>query len=257
MASSQNWLGAGPNATARSMKGRRRRVRDAAGVARAGRIPKAPSDTPCDEEQGNLTDPDSGLMRKSRSHEFPQCFNAQAAVDAEGSQLVVPDARIARNASERNELVASVDAIPPALPMPETVLADNGYANGSEVAVLQGRGVGVLVATCAEGRRRRPDFRPKPAPRTPPTMRSAWMLAMRKRLEQPETRRHKNAPPIAPCLFGHGAWMYGVELYAAVRHRPSDGEEDGELFAAAGLSPDEAGQAAQAGRVHRHHRRDP
>ena len=43
----------------------------------------------------------------------------------------------------------------------------------------------------------------------------------------------------------------------AVRHRPPDGEEDAELLGAAGLPPDEAGQAAQAGRVHRHRRRDP
>ena len=43
----------------------------------------------------------------------------------------------------------------------------------------------------------------------------------------------------------------------AVRHRPPDGEEDAELFGAAGIPPDEAGQAAEAGRVHRHRRRDP
>ena len=75
------------------------------------------------------------------------------------------------------------------------------------------------------------------------------------------------------CDEGRG--MYGVELYAAVRlavvdegfellrggpsvrHRPPDGEEDAELFGAAGVSADEAGQAAEAGRVHRHRRRDP
>ena len=146
---------------------------------RKGKRPKPPSDTPREEEQGNLTDPDSGLMRKSRSHEFRQRFNAQAAVDAGGSQLVL-GARIAGNASDRNALVASVDAIPPALGMPGAVLADNGYANGADVAALQGRGVEVLVATSAEGRRRRHDFRPEPAPRVPPTMRA--------RLEQPELR---------------------------------------------------------------------
>ena len=43
----------------------------------------------------------------------------------------------------------------------------------------------------------------------------------------------------------------------SVRHRPPDGEEDAELFGAAGIPPDEAGQAAEAGRVHRHRRRDP
>ncbi len=163
----------------------------AARAKRAGRrrgpVPKAPSGTPRDKELSNLTDPDSGLMRRSRSHESRQCYNAQAAVAAEGSQLVL-GARIARNASDRNELVASVDAIPSALQLPETVLADNGYANGEEVAVLQGRGVEVLVATCAEGDRRQHDFRPEPAPRAARTMRSAWMLALRARREQPELR---------------------------------------------------------------------
>ncbi len=43
----------------------------------------------------------------------------------------------------------------------------------------------------------------------------------------------------------------------AVRHRPSHGEEDADLLGATGLPPDEAGPAAQAGRVHRHRRRDP
>ena len=45
--------------------------------------------------------------------------------------------------------MASVGAIPPALRMLETVLADYGYAKGAEVAVLPQRGIEVLVATCA------------------------------------------------------------------------------------------------------------
>ena len=32
-----------------------------------------------------------------------------------------------------------------------------------------------------------------------------------------QSRRRKIAPLMSPCLFGHGAGMYGVELYAAVR----------------------------------------
>ena len=88
-------------------------------------------------------------------------------------------------------------------------------------------------------------------------------------------RRRKNAPAMSPCRFWRGAGdvrrgalcggssggcRRGSEPSrggAAVRHRPSDGEEDAELFGAAGVSPDEAGPAAQAGRVHRHRRRDP
>ncbi|MGH6945009.1 MAG: IS5/IS1182 family transposase, partial [Geminicoccaceae bacterium] len=43
---------------------------------------------------------------------------------------------------------------------PETALADNGYANGAAVERLAENGIEVLVATGAEGRRRRHDFRP-------------------------------------------------------------------------------------------------
>ena len=74
----------------------------------------------------------------------------QAAVDVDGSQLVL-SSRVSVCASDRNELVADVEAIPVALGAADRVLADSGYATGSEVSQLEGRGVEVLVATGAEG----------------------------------------------------------------------------------------------------------
>ena len=52
-------------------------------------------------------------------------------VDAGGSQLIV-GARVSTCASDRNEWVADAAE----LGQPETVLTDNGYANGAEVAAL-------------------------------------------------------------------------------------------------------------------------
>jgi len=101
-------------------------------------------------------------MRKNRRSEFRRSYNAQAVVDAQGSQLVV-GTRVSRCASDRGELVRDVDAMLEVLGMPERVLADNGYATGSEVAELERRGLEVLVAVGAEDRRRVHDFRP-PAP---------------------------------------------------------------------------------------------
>ena len=115
-----------------------------------GKHPKPPAETPAADAQSNLSDPDSRLMR--------QAYNAQAAVDAGGSQLIV-SARIGQCASDRNDLVADIAAIPAVLGRPETVLADNGYANGAEVAALEASGIEVLVSTAAEGRRRTHDFR--------------------------------------------------------------------------------------------------
>ena len=117
-----------------------------------GKHPKPPDETPRASEQSNLSDPDSRLMRKSKRHEYRQAYNAQAVVDAGGSQLIV-GARLTNCASDRNELVADIAAIPAELGRPKTVLADNGYANGDEVAALAESGIEALVSTAAEGRR--------------------------------------------------------------------------------------------------------
>ena len=121
-----------------------------------GKKPKPPDATPGDDEQSNLTDPDSRLMRKNKTSEYRQCYNAQAAVDAEGSMLIL-GTRITQCASDRNELVAT---IPGEVGSPDTVWADNGYACGEEVETLSERGIDALVATGAQGGQRQYDFRP-------------------------------------------------------------------------------------------------
>ena len=138
-----------------------------------GKRPKPPEETPRGDEQSNLSDPDSRLMRKSKRHEFRQAYNAQAVVDAGGSQLIV-GARISTCASDRNELVADIGAIAAGLGRPETVLADNGYANGAQVAALEASGIEALVATAAQ-RRRRHDFRPAGAGTAVKEAKADWL----------------------------------------------------------------------------------
>ena len=50
---------------------------------------KPPRQQPEPTDQVNLTDEDSGLMRASKKSPYIQGYNAQAAVDADGSQLVL------------------------------------------------------------------------------------------------------------------------------------------------------------------------
>ena len=125
-------------------------------------------------------------MRKSKHHEYRQAYNAQAVVDAEGSQLIL-GARISQCASDRNELGANIEAIPAALGRPATALADNGYAHGDEVESLAANGIEVLVATGAEGRSRRHDFRPAPA-EAPKEPKAAWLQAMAEKLASEQGR---------------------------------------------------------------------
>jgi hypothetical protein len=152
-----------------------------------GKHPKAPDDRPRPDEQSNLSDPDSRLMRKSKKHEYRQAYNAQAVVDAGGSQLIL-GARVSQCTSDRNELVADIEAIPTALGRPETALADNGYANGKEVESLAEAGVEALVATAAQGRRRRHDFRPAKAQAPPKEPIADWLKAMAAKLESEDGR---------------------------------------------------------------------
>ena len=154
------------------------------------------------DAQSNLSDPDSRLMRKSKHHEYRQAYNAQAAVDAGGSQLIV-SARISQCASDRNDLVADIEAIPALLGRPETVLADNGYANGAEVAALEADGIEVLVSTSAEGRRRTHDFRPVKALPAAKEPKAEWLKAMAEKLASEEGRAlYKRRRQTVEPVFG-------------------------------------------------------
>lgn len=152
-----------------------------------GRHIKPPEETPGADAQSNLSDPDSRLMRKSKAHEYRQAYNAQAVVDAGGSQLIL-GARITNCASDRNELVADIEAVAAELGRPGTVLADNGYANGDAVAALAQSGIEALVATAAEGRRRRHDFRPTKAETPVKQPKAEWLRDMAKKLESEQGR---------------------------------------------------------------------
>ena len=152
-----------------------------------GKRPKPPDETPRPDEQSNLSDPDSRLMRKSKHHEYRQAYNAQAVVDAGGSQLIL-GARVSNCASDRGELVADIEAIPAELGLPGTILADNGYANGDEVAALAESGIEALVATAAEGRRRRHDFRPAKAETPAKEPKAEWLRVMAAKLASEEGR---------------------------------------------------------------------
>jgi len=159
-----------------------------------GRHIKKPDPTPQDKEQENLTDPDSRLMRHNKRSPYEQAYNAQAAVDAEGSQLVL-STHVSQCASDKNELVPAIEGIPESIGRPDTVLADNGYLNESQVHQLEGDEdepkMEVLVSAHAEAKqlRRKHDFRPQPTEeKAPPVIRSEFVLEMTERMARDESR---------------------------------------------------------------------
>jgi len=170
---------------------------------------KEPDPTPEPEAQDNLTDPDSRIMRRNKRSAYEQAYNAQAVVDADGSQLVL-SARVSQCASDRNELVPDIEAIPETIGCPETVLADNGYLDEDSVRRLEGDGtepkMNVLVSVHAEAKqlRRKHDFRPKPgAEKRCPEIRSEFVLEMKEKMERVESRKkYKLRKQTAEPVFG-------------------------------------------------------
>ena len=76
-------------ASERSEYERKVAAREQRSGRRKGAQIKPPKEEPEATQQINLTDADSALMRKSKRHEYRQAYNAQAVVDAQGSQLVL------------------------------------------------------------------------------------------------------------------------------------------------------------------------
>jgi transposase len=151
--------------------------------ARKGKFIHPPPQEPDADEQINLVDADSRLMRQDKRSGCEQSYNAQAVVDAEGSQLILA-ARISANGNDARELQANVAAMGP-LGRPRAVLADSGYVSEAEVQAVEAQHVDVYVSVGADAgpRRRRHDLRPRPRrKKAPRSFKAPWLLAMRTKL---------------------------------------------------------------------------
>jgi hypothetical protein len=159
---------------------------------RRGHEPKPPvASGPDPKSQSNLTDPDSRIMRKSKNEAFAQAYNAQLAVDADGSQLVL-GAYVSQSSADNNELEPMLEAVSHNLGQkPQAVLADRGYINGPIIEQIQSQGIEAYVALSAEAYERRPyDLRCEEKRRENPRQYTAPVLvAMEQKLRSPEGRR--------------------------------------------------------------------
>jgi hypothetical protein len=170
---------------------------------RKGKRIKPPDERPDPDDQINLSDSESHLMRKNKRSSYEQCYNGQAVVDTEGSQLVLA-ARVTQCPSDRNELSGNLEAIPEQVGKPSAVVADSGYACEDEVEKVQSEEIEVYVSTGAEGKhqRRRHDFRPsKRRSESPKEPKAQWLKAMKEKLETDTgralyARRKQTAEPV-------------------------------------------------------------
>ena len=171
-------------------------------TGRRGRPPKPPDDTPPPERQSNLTDPDSALMRRSDAHEYRQAYNAQAVVRAEGSQLILATNLVATTA-DAPSFAATVLGMADTIGLPQTVLADTGFASAPAVAALQARDVEPLVAIGRTQPHRPYDFRPPPKPKSSRRITEPWRIAMQAKLQTEDGKnRYKRRKQTVEPVFG-------------------------------------------------------
>lgn len=94
-----------------------------------------PSELPRDEAQANFTDPDSRIM-KSSDKAFIQAYNAQAAVDASGHQIIV-GCFVTNQSADAPHLEPMVDQVEETLGKPKEWSSDAGYFSTHNVEVLE------------------------------------------------------------------------------------------------------------------------
>ena len=172
-------------------------------TGRRGRPPKPPADEPPPGRQSNLTDPDSALMRRSDAHEYRQAYNAQAVVCADGSQLILATNLVASPA-DAPSFASTILAMETTIGLPQTVLADTGFASGPAVVELQARGIEPLVAIGRTQPHRPYDFRsPPPKPKPARRITEPWRIAMKAKLETEDAKQlYKRRKQTVEPVFG-------------------------------------------------------
>jgi hypothetical protein len=132
----------------------------AGGVTGSGGESERRAKKPRGDKQINLTDSDSRLMRKSRPESWTQSYNAQAVVDADGSQLVVAS-WVHTSPSDAHQLPRAHRAARENGCKPARILADGGYADAKEFTQLEGEVDLYVAVSAADAGERRYDFRPQ------------------------------------------------------------------------------------------------
>jgi hypothetical protein len=112
-----------------------------------GPAPKPPTPGPHDDDQYNFTDPDSRIMKSSRTG-FEQSYNAQVAVDQ--ASLLIVGQTLSNHPNDQQEAIPTVDAIPAVLGRPPAAALDTGYFGAPNVAALEARGIEPYIATGRE-----------------------------------------------------------------------------------------------------------
>ena len=110
-----------------------------------GKPPAPPQAGPRGDDQVNLTDDESRIMKVAGG--FEQCYNAQAVTDTES--MLILAAQVTQAANDKQQVVpmiARVQANPQGLNQPERLLADSGYFSEGNVQACRDAKITPLIA---------------------------------------------------------------------------------------------------------------
>ncbi|MEI8218105.1 MAG: IS1182 family transposase [Elusimicrobiota bacterium] len=114
-----------------------------------GKDPQPPPSAPPGDMQFNFTDGESRIMKAGNGQHFEQSYNAQAAVDTEGSMLILGK-YVTNHANDKLELKPGVASVDPAVRKVDTASADTGYFSESAVLEVEAGGEGPTVYCAVE-----------------------------------------------------------------------------------------------------------
>jgi hypothetical protein len=124
----------------------KRKAQREAGKKPRGKDPEPPAAGPKDSDQVNLTDEESRIMPVSGGG-FEQSYNAQAGVDID--TMMVITAHVAQACNDKREVVPTLEqiaALPEALGVVQTLIADNGFHSQANVIACAQAGIEPLLA---------------------------------------------------------------------------------------------------------------
>lgn len=129
----------------------KRQAREAkSGKKPGGKPPVPPQAGPRTDDQINLTDEESRIMKVAGGG-FEQCYNAQGVVDTESMLVIAPHVTQASNDKEQVEpMVARIQALPEGLNRPETLVADTGFFSEKNVETCHAAKIKPLIAVGRE-----------------------------------------------------------------------------------------------------------
>ncbi|NJN71066.1 MAG: transposase [Nitrospira sp.] len=113
-----------------------------------GREPQPPQPGARDKDQVNLTDSESRIMKNGNNKAFEQSYNAQAAVEHE-SRFIVGNT-LSNHPNDKQEGVATAQAIPAELGTPDAAAMDAGYFSPETIRGLKAMGIDPYIAVGRE-----------------------------------------------------------------------------------------------------------